>query len=230
MPSVARLLRARDDAVDRPARHAGQARDRLLDALALRRRTAARSDRRGSARFRHGAGGSRRRRGCGGGEGRDSGSCRIHWNVKRTVAQGSRGNSARTERNPSACPARALSPEIGATASENDHPIGGDDRQCPVAQGPGPVRARLRCAGEPALHGRCARGARSRATSTRRSAKALAKKPDLLILGGGDGTISGLVDHLVGTDTALGVLPLGTANSFARTLGIPLDRRRARSR
>ena len=53
--------------------------------------------------------------------------------------------------------------------------------------------------------------------------KALAKKPDLLILGGGDGTISGLVDHLVGTDTALAVLPLGTANSFARTLGIPLD-------
>ncbi|MGN6279249.1 MAG: diacylglycerol/lipid kinase family protein [Sphingomonas sp.] len=51
----------------------------------------------------------------------------------------------------------------------------------------------------------------------------LAKKPDLLILGGGDGTISGLVDHLVGTETALGVLPLGTANSFARTLGIPLD-------
>ncbi|RIA46788.1 YegS/Rv2252/BmrU family lipid kinase [Hephaestia caeni] len=52
---------------------------------------------------------------------------------------------------------------------------------------------------------------------------ALAKKPDLLILGGGDGTISGLVNHLVGTGTALGVLPLGTANSFARTLGIPLD-------
>ncbi|HEX8413003.1 MAG TPA: diacylglycerol kinase family protein [Sphingomicrobium sp.] len=52
---------------------------------------------------------------------------------------------------------------------------------------------------------------------------ALAKKPDLLILGGGDGTISGLVDHLVGTKTALGVLPLGTANSFARSLGIPLD-------
>ncbi|MCM8730236.1 diacylglycerol/lipid kinase family protein [Hephaestia sp. GCM10023244] len=52
---------------------------------------------------------------------------------------------------------------------------------------------------------------------------ALAAKPDLMILGGGDGTISGLVDHLVGTDTALGVLPLGTANSFARTLGIPLD-------
>jgi len=53
--------------------------------------------------------------------------------------------------------------------------------------------------------------------------RALAKNPDLVILGGGDGTISGLVDHLVGKDVVLGVLPLGTANSFARTLGIPLD-------
>lgn len=51
----------------------------------------------------------------------------------------------------------------------------------------------------------------------------LAKKPDLVVLGGGDGTISGLVDHLVGRGVVLGVLPLGTANSFARTLGIPLD-------
>ena len=53
--------------------------------------------------------------------------------------------------------------------------------------------------------------------------RCLAKKPDLVILGGGDGTISGLVDLLVGQDVILGVLPLGTANSFARTLGIPLD-------
>lgn len=52
---------------------------------------------------------------------------------------------------------------------------------------------------------------------------ALAKRPDLLILGGGDGTISGLVDLMVGHDVILGVLPLGTANSFARTLGIPID-------
>jgi len=52
---------------------------------------------------------------------------------------------------------------------------------------------------------------------------ALAKKPQLVILGGGDGTISGLVDLLVGQDVVLGVLPLGTANSFARTLGLPMD-------
>jgi YegS/Rv2252/BmrU family lipid kinase len=54
-------------------------------------------------------------------------------------------------------------------------------------------------------------------------ARALDKGPDLLILGGGDGTISGLVDQMVGHDVVLGVIPLGTANSFARTLGIPMD-------
>lgn len=53
--------------------------------------------------------------------------------------------------------------------------------------------------------------------------RVLAAKPDLVILGGGDGTISGLVDLLVGKGVILGVLPLGTANSFARTLGLPLD-------
>jgi YegS/Rv2252/BmrU family lipid kinase len=53
--------------------------------------------------------------------------------------------------------------------------------------------------------------------------RALVKKPDLVILGGGDGTISGLVDLLVGKGVILGVLPLGTANSFARSLGLPLD-------
>ena len=53
--------------------------------------------------------------------------------------------------------------------------------------------------------------------------RALAKKPEVMILGGGDGTMSGLVDDLVGRNVVLGVLPLGTANSFARTLGIPLD-------
>ena len=53
--------------------------------------------------------------------------------------------------------------------------------------------------------------------------EALAKQPDLVIIGGGDGTVSGLVDQLVGKGVVLGVLPFGTANSFARTLGIPLD-------
>ena len=44
-----------------------------------------------------------------------------------------------------------------------------------------------------------------------------------IIVGGGDGSIAAAADVLAGKDVALGVLPLGTANSFARSLGIPLD-------
>ena len=45
----------------------------------------------------------------------------------------------------------------------------------------------------------------------------------MVIVGGGDGTLSKAVDHFLGKDTVFALLPLGTANSFARTLGIPLD-------
>jgi YegS/Rv2252/BmrU family lipid kinase len=45
----------------------------------------------------------------------------------------------------------------------------------------------------------------------------------LVIVGGGDGTLSECADHLVHTDVAMGVLPLGTGNTFARSLGLPLD-------
>lgn len=51
----------------------------------------------------------------------------------------------------------------------------------------------------------------------------LADGCDLLVLGGGDGTVSSVVDQLVDGPAVLGVLPLGTANDFARTLGIPAD-------
>ncbi len=44
-----------------------------------------------------------------------------------------------------------------------------------------------------------------------------------LILGGGDGSVSSVVDFLADRDVVLGLLPLGTANDFARTLGIPQD-------
>lgn len=45
----------------------------------------------------------------------------------------------------------------------------------------------------------------------------------MVIVGGGDGSLSSAVDELVGRDCVFALLPLGTANSFARTLGIPLD-------
>jgi len=49
------------------------------------------------------------------------------------------------------------------------------------------------------------------------------RRDPLLIVGGGDGTISAAASVLVGTETKLGVLPLGTLNHFARDLGIPTD-------
>jgi YegS/Rv2252/BmrU family lipid kinase len=44
---------------------------------------------------------------------------------------------------------------------------------------------------------------------------------DLVIIGGGDGTLNRVVDVLVETQLPLGILPLGTANDLARTLGLP---------
>lgn len=58
-------------------------------------------------------------------------------------------------------------------------------------------------------------------------AAALDLAPDLLVAGGGDGTLSLAARHLAYRDIALGVLPLGTTNNFARTLGIPLNLARA---
>jgi len=52
---------------------------------------------------------------------------------------------------------------------------------------------------------------------------AIASGVPLVIVGGGDGSISCSVDHVVGHDTVFALLPLGTANSFARSLGLPLD-------
>jgi YegS/Rv2252/BmrU family lipid kinase len=47
--------------------------------------------------------------------------------------------------------------------------------------------------------------------------------PDLVVVGGGDGTIATAAGLLAHRDTALGVLPLGTTNNFARSLGLPMD-------
>ncbi len=44
-----------------------------------------------------------------------------------------------------------------------------------------------------------------------------------LVVCGGDGTIGETLPALVGSTTALGLLPFGTANDFARALGIPRD-------
>jgi diacylglycerol kinase family enzyme len=53
--------------------------------------------------------------------------------------------------------------------------------------------------------------------------RALKARPAVLVAAGGDGTLSAVADVVRGTDTALGVLPCGTLNHFAKDLGIPLE-------
>ncbi|MGB3500725.1 MAG: diacylglycerol kinase family protein [Mesorhizobium sp.] len=46
---------------------------------------------------------------------------------------------------------------------------------------------------------------------------------DVILIGGGDGTISSAAAAVSDTDKILAVLPAGTMNLFARSLGVPLD-------
>lgn len=52
---------------------------------------------------------------------------------------------------------------------------------------------------------------------------ARAHSADVVLVGGGDGTISAAASVLKGKPKALAVLPAGTMNLFGRSLGIPLD-------
>lgn len=53
--------------------------------------------------------------------------------------------------------------------------------------------------------------------------QALAQGHSFIIVGGGDGTVAAAANVLAGKDAICGILPLGTANSFARSLNLPLD-------
>lgn len=50
---------------------------------------------------------------------------------------------------------------------------------------------------------------------------------DIVIAAGGDGTVNEVASVLMHTDTALGIIPCGSGNGLARTLGISMDFDRA---
>ena len=55
------------------------------------------------------------------------------------------------------------------------------------------------------------------------AAEAARARYDLVIVAGGDGTISAVAQGLLGTDVPLGIVPVGTYNNIARSLAIPAD-------
>jgi YegS/Rv2252/BmrU family lipid kinase len=55
------------------------------------------------------------------------------------------------------------------------------------------------------------------------AAKAVKHGADVVLACGGDGTVRAAAEALVGTDTALAVMPAGTANQFANAMSIPSD-------
>lgn len=54
------------------------------------------------------------------------------------------------------------------------------------------------------------------------AAKFAAEKEPVVLAAGGDGTLNAVIMGLMGSETALGVLPTGTMNVFAREMGIPV--------
>ena len=52
--------------------------------------------------------------------------------------------------------------------------------------------------------------------------KAVESGDPLVVVAGGDGTIGDVASQLIGSSTVLGILPTGTMNNLARSLGVPL--------
>lgn len=65
--------------------------------------------------------------------------------------------------------------------------------------------------------------ARDGAEIAARARAAVRERPQIVVAGGGDGTINAVAAELLGSDIMLGVLPLGTLNHFAKALRLPTD-------
>lgn len=59
--------------------------------------------------------------------------------------------------------------------------------------------------------------------ATRLAREAVAHNYTVAVAAGGDGTVNEVVNGLVGSDVALGTLPIGTVNVWAREIGVPLQ-------
>ena len=81
------------------------------------------------------------------------------------------------------------------------------------------ARDKLTAAGIELLAAKKCKTAKSMETAIKQALK----KAPMVIVGGGDGSLSSFVDYFIGKDVVFALLPLGTANSFARTIGVPLN-------
>ena len=87
---------------------------------------------------------------------------------------------------------------------------------------PGDIEAALQAAGiEPSLE------AVEGGTIDERTRAALEQGAKLVVVGGGDGSVSAAAQAMAGSGATLGILPLGTLNHLARDLGLPFDLREA---
>ncbi len=68
---------------------------------------------------------------------------------------------------------------------------------------------------------------RDSADVARRSATAIRRGVDRVIVAGGDGTAHHAIRALHGTDCVLGIIPVGSGNDLARALGLPREVSRA---